>query len=103
MGNILYFFKHWKKKNEKTLALIKEKEKQRNLQEIERKKNEVKQINTKIDKFIEEAKEIGKKEAKEEIKKIEIQTNEKIKEEEKKNKEEKIALEKDYKEMDGEF
>ena len=95
MGPIWVKFKN---RNKKALELIKEKEEEIRLKEIKRIQNEEKIINNKINKFIEEAKNIGKKQAKEEIAKLEIQTNEKIKEEEKKNNEEKIALEKDYKE-----
>ena len=86
--------------NKKKLRNIKQKEEQRkkiHKQTVEKEKTI---IDTQINKFIEEAKEIGKNEAKEEIKKLEIETNKQIEEEEKKNEEEQKALEVEYKEKE---
>ncbi len=92
----------WKliRQNENMLENIKKKQKKRKIEEQKKVHEEQTKINTKINKFIEEAKQIGKNEAKAEIIKLEKETNEQIKKEEEKIVEDKKALEKEYKEKE---
>ena len=95
MGIIAQLFK-FKRENEDKISNIKK------YQAKHKKKSELiiveeqKNIDKKINQFIEEAREIGKKEAKEEIKKLEVETVEKINQENEEKEETIVAINKDY-------
>ena len=96
MGNFLKFIMGWKKDNEDIIKNIQNKKKQAKKKQIERFEEQQKIINTKINKVIEEAKEKGKNDAQEEIKKMEVENKKQIEIEEKEKEKKLVDLEKEY-------
>ena len=95
MGIIAQLFK-FKKENEDKISYINKKQKKIKEKTALRIAEEQGNIEKKINQFIEEAREIGKEEAKQEIKKLEEETVKKINQENEEKEEAITSINKDY-------
>ena len=96
MGNLLKSLFKFKKDTETKIEYIKKQQKKNKVKEEEIFETEKLIIDKKISKFIEDARENGKKEAKEEIKKLEVETVAKINKENQEKQKAITTLKNDY-------
>ena len=96
MGNLIKKLFKFKKDTETKIEYIKKQQKKNKVKEEEIFETEKLIIDKKISKFIEDARENGKKEAKEEIKKLEVETVEKINKENQEKQKAITTLKNDY-------